>query len=137
MESKHTPLPWKYQDVVGAGLEIFGTLPKGFHFEGTCHDADGETSFMLWQLTSMAQIMIACERWVQFETKQWKEMQEANAEFIVKSCNSYYDMLEALEKAREYIINVSELSLFEGQKDYADYDLLEEVENVLEKAKGE
>jgi hypothetical protein len=28
--SNHTPEPWDWRNVVGAGIQIFGTLPKGF-----------------------------------------------------------------------------------------------------------
>ena len=86
----HTPGPWKAVDRVGAGWQIDGTLPAGFKFDGTAHScADGTTGFMLWTIRRELHVQVADERWVQFETGPWTEMQAANARLIAASPQMY------------------------------------------------
>ncbi len=90
-EFKGTPGPWAAENRPGAGWEVRGILPTGFQFDATYCKADGSAAFQIWVLTSPQSILISCERWVQFETKSWEEMQEANARLIAASP----DLLEA------------------------------------------
>ncbi len=77
---KHTPGPWEWKDVPGAGLEIRGPvhlvecveLPKGIP----------EIPINIYGLAQPQNILIGYERWVQFEPNGWSEMQEANARLI-------------------------------------------------------
>lgn len=85
--TEHTPTPWTYADVFGAGLEIRAPvyqvagveLPKGMP----------DAPIKIFQFTAPQLIQIAAERWVQFEPTGWSEMQEANAAFIVEAVNSH------------------------------------------------
>lgn len=89
----HTPRPWTAVNRGGAGWQIDGVLPAGFKFDSTARGADGTQEFMLWTLRQSITIQIADERWVQFETGPWKEMQEANAKLIAAAP----DLLGALK----------------------------------------
>ncbi len=88
---------WVAKDRPGAGLEIHGVLPKGFNFRGVDHAADGETAFQIWSLPNHQNVLVACERWVQFETGEWKVMQAANAKRIEFACNNHDKYLRLLE----------------------------------------
>ena len=92
--SKHTPGPWEARDAAGAGWQIHGVLPEGLQFDCTCHGADGKTWFMLYTLRQSVMVGIGDERWVQFETGQWKEMQRANSHLIAAAP----DLLEACKE---------------------------------------
>jgi hypothetical protein len=91
--SKATPGPWEAMDAAGAGWQIHGVLPEGLQFDCTCHGADGKTWFMLYTLRQSVMVGIGDERWVQFETGQWKEMQRANSHLMAAAP----DLLEALK----------------------------------------
>ncbi len=99
--SGYTPTPWEVKDIAGAGWEIRATLPKGFKFDGTDYGADGKTSFQTWILTEPRTILIGAERWVQFETEQWRAMQKANAELICKAVNNHEALVKALRDLTE------------------------------------
>lgn len=93
METKHTPTPW----TVGyASLSVEGKTEKGVmkildirgwgHLTGRGHGALG------------------------LSDEQGKQVQEANAEFIVRACNSHDALVEALEK----IANMGNESTVDG-----------------------
>lgn len=94
--SEHTPTPWTYRDVSGAGLEICAPvykmagvdLPRGMP----------EAPIHVFQFTAPQIVQVAAERWVQFEPKGWSEMQEANAAFIVLAVNNHDALVAALEE---------------------------------------
>jgi hypothetical protein len=92
VQHKHSPGPWTWRDAAGAGLQISATLPEGFKFDATHRGADGKTSFMTWTLRESYTFQIADERWVQFTTGPWAEMQKANAALI----SAAPDMLASL-----------------------------------------
>lgn len=91
---EHTPTPWAFRDVSGAGLEIYAPvykmagvdLPRGMP-NGPIH---------IFQFTAPQIIQIAAERWLQFEPAGWSEMQEANAAYIVKCVNAHEGLVRAL-----------------------------------------
>lgn len=104
-----TPGEWEARDVSGAGWEVRGVLPQGLKFDCTCRGADGQTSFQTWTLASPQMVLVACERWVQFETAQWKEMQAANAAFIQAAHNqlgTLLDKIEELERERDELRDI-------------------------------
>jgi hypothetical protein len=103
--SKHTPGPWRAVDRVGAGWQIDAILPKGFKIQASLL-ADGNNPSMLFTARERIVIQIADERWVQFETAEWKEVQAANAALIAAAP----DLLEALRAAREAMKANEEIS---------------------------
>lgn len=131
MSEKFTPGPWLARDIAGAGWEIFATLPEGFKFDATYRGADGKTQFMIWQMTSPQNLMIECERWVQFETSAWKAMQEHNAHLIA-AAPEMYRYLELINK----IASPNPERTFDGVirdlKDITDF-----ARAALAKARGE
>jgi hypothetical protein len=92
----HTPTPWTYNDVSGAGLEIRGPvyLSKGIELPRGMPNSP----IKIFEFTAPQIVQIAAERWVQFEPNGWSEMQQANAAFIVKAVNAHDALMEALEK---------------------------------------
>ncbi len=83
-------------------MQISATLPAGFQFNGTARGADGETSFMIWTVRDSYTVQIADERWVQFSTGSWDEMQQANARLIAAAP----DLLAELEKVTDHLAGV-------------------------------
>ena len=61
--------------------------------------------------------------------------QEANAKFIVRACNSHYELLEACKEAYELVKNECEAH-DKGDISRGDFTLLEELEDVIAKAEG-
>lgn len=90
---KHTPLPWKYENKIGAGLQILASIP----FKANCIE------FILKDDYQVIFQMLAHEPWIQFASKEWKEMQKANAEFIVRAVNNHYELLKACKDAKWYL----------------------------------
>uniref|UniRef100_UPI00197AE932 hypothetical protein n=1 Tax=Dyadobacter bucti TaxID=2572203 RepID=UPI00197AE932 len=90
-EVKHTPTPWKISD---HSLEIFGS--DGFEI---CDPEQGPHVSEQWT----KEIKTEYRHWSGGEGTDHKERSfeemEANAEFIVRACNSHYDLVAALEKA--------------------------------------
>lgn len=101
--AEHTPGPWTWRDAAGAGLQISATLPAGFKFDGTAREADGKRSSLIWTVREAYTVQIADERWVQFSTGSWEEMQKANANLIVAAPDllEAAEMLEAAELGRQ------------------------------------
>jgi len=96
-KTKHTPLPWKVYYAKNNGQLILGT---------------GEESGQAIQSHNGA---------------FWRDEAEAkaNAEFVVKACNSHYELLEALESVKEYVHN------------FGESHLIEIVDKAIAKARGE
>jgi hypothetical protein len=107
----HTPTPWTFRDVSGAGIEICAPvyemkgvdLPRGMP----------EAPIHVFQFTSPQNVQVAAERWVQFEPTGWHEMQMANAAFIVEAVNSHATLKEQVawweEQARQQAARIEEL----------------------------
>lgn len=96
-QSKHTPGPWEAVERSGAGWQIDAKLPAGFKFDSTARDFTGsDPAFMLWTLRASMNIQIADERWVQFETGPWAEMQAANARLIAAAPTQHEEMVRFL-----------------------------------------
>lgn len=102
--------PWSAKDVAGAGLQISGVLPEGFKFDGTAKGADGRTEFMLWTIRQLMWVQIADERWVQFETGPWADMQKANADFIAHARTDIPALLALIEHQARELIEVREVA---------------------------
>jgi len=73
MKTEHTPLPWKRFNLT----DIF---PDDDDTYGTKHIADCQPDNP--------------------NNRMEIHEQDANAEFIIRACNSYYDLLEACKRAR-------------------------------------
>lgn len=87
-EMKHTPLPWE----VCNGIDIYpvGDIAAR-HYVADC-DPDGAC------LADMA-----LDVGEHPHTDSTYEMKKANAEFIVRACNSHYDLLDAVQRAEAMI----------------------------------
>ena len=70
----HSPLPWK----------IRGSDPKQVRNYTNIEDSEGNFMCNLFR------------RWI------WKDISRADAEFIVRACNSHYELVEALEEILEW-----------------------------------
>lgn len=105
-EPKHTPGPWKFEDVSGSGLQIFAPIPfKAECGEFVLKDCYQPTFSMAEKRVGTASKshpegypMIAYETWLQFPEKRWNEMQEANARLMAAAP----DLLEACKNTLEY-----------------------------------
>jgi hypothetical protein len=107
--SEHTPTPWEWRDVAGAGIEI--CAPIGGQIKGFMQPGYEKHPVKIYQLCGFANVQIACERWVQFEPEGWAEMQKANAALIVRAVNSHASneakidaLTKALEEARDGLL---------------------------------
>jgi len=80
----HTPAPWRWENVVGAGLENQGKMPDTFTFgEGVIPERGRRvTIFGLPDTTRVYQnggiFGLPMNDVVRFEPEQWNAMQEAN-----------------------------------------------------------
>lgn len=107
-QAQHTPGPWKWDDVPGAGIQISANVPKsarvGLYTYRTETD-DGDTG-MLFTLGEAQIVRLADARWVQFSKPEWDEMQAANARLIaaapdlLAACRGMVGLLGALEEER-------------------------------------
>ena len=111
METKHTPLPWCY----GAALNYHGfyIAPNG-------------------TLPTLASVE-RCGAQVNVLVHNFPGETEANAAFIVRACNSHYDLVAALESLLHHIdsINPPSKIFWSGSVEQ------EEARIILAKAKGE
>lgn len=98
-ESLHTPKPWTARNRSGAGWQIEAALPRGFKLDSTGRGADGKTALVIWTTREIITIQIADERWVQFETGPWAEMQKANALLIAAAP----ELLAACMQAKKFL----------------------------------
>lgn len=130
-ETKFTPGPWKAEDKVGAGWEIDAVLPEGFQFDATCHGASGKPWFQVWVLHESKSISFCSERWVQFETQQWKEMQAANAHLIAAAPELYAACNDAMIELSYLIDQV------EARHDSSPCEALVKCREALRKARGD
>lgn len=84
MQQKHSPLPWKYDERVGClAIYLEGTDPELSH---CIEDADA------WAI-HFKQGHVFAGSWA------LEPEDIANAQFIVRAVNSYYDLLEACKLA--------------------------------------
>lgn len=79
-ETAHTPGPWTYADVAGAGLQVKAALTDISGVEMPVGFPPQPAQF--FTLTEPQTFCLATERWVQFEPKGWHEMQISNARLI-------------------------------------------------------
>ena len=127
---EYTPEPWIWRDVVGAGIQISATLPEGFKFDATCHGANGATWFMVFTMHETANISISSERWVQFETKAWQEMQKANAQRIVACVNACAGMQDPAAEIAALKADLTETITFRNELEEAYHHLLAETKQL-------
>jgi hypothetical protein len=117
MGSEHTPTPWKTEKPPGGGHTIVAKLP--FHPYGKDSDfwrLDKQDWLTIFRLPRLQDVRIyiaednnfymwlAYEDWCQFPCQEWKEMQQANAQFIVRACNSHAELLEACLEAETLLM---------------------------------
>lgn|SRR3990167_1927065 len=112
-ETKHTPGPWKFENVPGAGLKIFGPIP----FKANC------VEFTLKAAAQPLFEMLAYEIWLQFPPKEWDEMQEANARLIAASPELFHCLKRIIEE-------------LPSRRDWLDPQLEYESRAAIAKAEG-
>jgi hypothetical protein len=105
---KHTPLPWKVYYAKNNGQLVLGT---------------GEENGQAIQ---------------NHNGSFWRDEKEAkaNAEFVVKACNSHYELLEALESCERWFkLHSENVELTNGK--YTQHPMLTMIQDTIAKAKGE
>lgn len=96
--TEHTPTPWEFHNVSGAGLEIRAPVYRMDAVElPRCMP---DMPIQTFVFTAPQIVQIVAERWVQFEPTGWAEMQKANAAFIVKAVNNYDALMKAMVDIR-------------------------------------
>lgn len=106
-QPKHTPGPWQVNKKVKTSVET-AIDGQGINLIADCSDCDGE---------------------------RLRTEDEANAQFIVRACNSHYILLEACKFMLSEMIQVepsSDLPEYEGYKKLRDI-----LEQAIKKATGE
>lgn len=66
--------------------------------------------------------------WQKAKSKQF----EIDAEFIVRACNSYYELLEAVKLGLDYVLNHDNGALHPGEREAVEANLF----NAIRKATG-
>jgi len=110
-ETKHTPGPWKYRDVPGAGLEIYAKMTNFPEFKQPIsffHMPSNKD--IRFQLNDKGELWgtIAYEAWRQFPDKKWDNVQTANAQLIAAAPETKKQrdaLLEACEKYHKALQN--------------------------------
>lgn len=95
--SKYTSGPWIDKGSGTTGHEIKAKIAKiGKEFMAIFHTP--EVRDLSLQINEKGEIwaLLAYERWVQFPSDDWKEMQKANVQLITAAP----DLLEALKRSR-------------------------------------
>ncbi len=93
----HTPTPWSYRNSLGAGLQILAN-PGQMDLGGGARST-GEGPLFIYSLRDRApkvEIGLGDERWVQFPSDAWNEMQLANAQLIVRAVNAHDKLVAAV-----------------------------------------
>lgn len=103
--TKHTPLPWKVYYAKNNGQIILGTGE-----ENGCAIQNHSGAF-------------------------WRDDEEAkaNAEFVVRACNSHYELLEALEQVIDHCVRYFNLGDVGGDE----AEILDNAKAAIAKARGQ
>ena len=111
MKTKFTPGPWKVVGPDASGIRIQACVP------------DEATDFVEFKLRSDIPTTIFSDVWRQFPSKEWDQMQKANASLIAAAPEMYTE----LERC---------LTLISDKHPYKD-EIIKRVEKLLAKARGE
>ena len=106
---KHTPTPWEIK-ITQEGFEIVGSANKANY-----------KSVIAW-------IKLGGATW----KDTWNKEQEANAEFIVRACNSHEELLEACKEALPLCNEIIRDDPYANMAK----KIATKLENVIAKAKG-
>lgn len=102
MEQKHTPLPWHWAKA--------RTMQ---HLHDTKNSCFAQISMPIWATVSHGE-------------NDMREQYKADAEFIVRACNSHYELLEALKH----------LARYEAFSDSSWYPAIKAAQEAIAKAEG-
>lgn len=99
--SRHTPGPWTWRNVSGAGLQIYGPVAKSAALAGDEYAPKMPEQSMFFQVPTGQDLryIMSYEVWTRFQPKWWDEMQEANARLIAATP----DLYEAAKAARAFL----------------------------------
>jgi hypothetical protein len=111
-KEKHTPLPWdvdtqKIQMGYGSGLGKIGKVT-------TYAVVDGSGAVICE--TSNSDLTTVEEETDEDDVNAWDAQGEANTAFIVKACNSHYELLERLRLTNDSLDMVAAWGKFEDPK---------------------
>lgn len=150
MPTEHTPPPWQAEHPPGGGHTIVARLP--FHPYGKDSDfwkVEQNKWYTIFRLPRLQDVRIhiaedgnfymhlAYEDWCQFPCQEWKEMQRANAEFIVRSVNSHEQLLEALLATTSALAAIDDYGAAAGLSPDIRNVALDAARAAIAKAKGE
>lgn len=117
---KASKRPWKWEDVSGAGIQLYGIVP----FKANC------VEFTLKDAAQPIYTFIAYEQWIQFAPEKWEEMQKANAALIVAAVNSF-EMLR-----NEIRVAIAAIPEIQSRGDYYAQGIVAQLTKALALADG-
>jgi len=92
---KHTPGPWKWENIPSAGFDIKAKIAFFKNKKPLSFFQLPTQNTIRFQLNERGELWgsISYETWVQFKSVKWKEMQKANARLIAK-CPTMYKYIK-------------------------------------------
>lgn len=93
LRRRASPGNWETKNNPGAGIEISADV------RAVMGDKFADLTMIFgFDSCPAPRFLISYERWVQFPTFEWREMQKANAQLIVATHNAFPDLVKKIEE---------------------------------------